>query len=74
MPSDKKCEAIEHKNIVPSWACCSCRTLNGNHRDVCKYCSHARCFYPEIVIKSTIDENAELPISFASAIDKKLLN
>ena len=37
------CNAINHPNIAPSWACCQCKTMNGDVRDKCKYCAHSRC-------------------------------
>ena len=32
---------------MPSWGCCQCKTMNGNNRDVCKYCNHACCYVSE---------------------------
>ena len=37
------CQAIDHPNVSPGWGCCGCRTYNGEHRDICKFCKHLRC-------------------------------
>lgn len=38
-----KCKPIDHPNILPSWGCCECRTLNSDFRPECRYCGHERC-------------------------------
>lgn len=40
---DKRCEAIEHPNLMPGWGCCICKTYNGEQRPTCKICNHNRC-------------------------------
>ena len=73
--SDKKCQAIEHENLLSgSWGCCQCNTLNGFYREVCKFCAHARCYYPPMVIEATEeldDLDFEIP---TGSIDKSRLN
>lgn len=44
------CSAIEHPCLAPSWGCCECRTLNGNHRAECKQCGHARCDKASVIM------------------------
>lgn len=42
--SGKRCFPLPpHPNVMPSWGCCNCRTLNGNQRTECKHCKHKRC-------------------------------
>jgi len=41
---EKRCFPLPpHPNVMPSWGCCNCRTLNGNQRTECKHCKHNRC-------------------------------
>lgn len=39
----KRCQVINHANIMPGFGCCVCRTYNGDHRKECKQCGHKRC-------------------------------
>lgn len=73
--SDKKCLSIEHESLlVGSWECCKCATLNGFHRDECKFCQHVRCYYPPVIIEATEDLK-ELPAEVpGGTIDKSKLN
>lgn len=38
-----RCTPIEHRGLMPGWGCCVCRTYNGEQRERCKHCDHARC-------------------------------
>ena len=84
--SDKKCESIEHPNLMKGgWGCCSCSTYNGGHREECKFCAHARCFFPAVVVENTVGiekldafldkEFPDItPTDTGALIKKKLLN
>lgn len=81
MSEDKKCVQLDHENILAgSWGCCKCNSFNGPYREKCKFCEHARCYFPKVEIESTatLDEldallDTELP-DILDPIDKKLLN
>jgi hypothetical protein len=37
------CKPFQHPNIVPSWGCCRCHTINAKLRLTCRHCGHAVC-------------------------------
>jgi hypothetical protein len=40
----KRCTTLPtHPNLQSGWACCNCRTFNGDQRTECKHCDHKRC-------------------------------
>lgn len=41
--SDDTCERLNLPGVIPGWGCCQCKTYNGLHRFVCKYCEHEVC-------------------------------
>jgi len=43
MEKKTKCFPFEHPNVMPSWGCHVCATLNGVQRLQCKHCNHYRC-------------------------------
>lgn len=61
MADNKKCIALDHPSLMPSWGCCGCKTMNGNQRSNCKYCDHARCDNPA-VIKVPVQEESGIRI------------
>jgi hypothetical protein len=42
-----KCIPINHPNLIPSWGCHECKTMNGNNREQCKNCGHTCCYLPD---------------------------
>lgn len=71
---DKKCNPFSHPNFAGNyWSCCGCNTMNGDHRDTCKACSHPRCDAP-VVKKIVIREANGIRIIPIHVTDEKTRN
>jgi hypothetical protein len=76
MADEKKCSAINHPSLVPSWGCCACKTLNGNQPDRCKFCDHERCDNPAVkrVPVQTSSGIAIATVDMDGKVDKSKVN
>ena len=50
---------VGHPNLMDGWGCCRCRTYNGLHRDLCKFCSEPHHPLATVDTPDVLDARAE---------------